>query len=447
MSFDTLALIIWLLVFSLVYRQFRDPRVYFLINLLGAWLFLPQSAVDLPFLPDLTKYTVFSLSSLISMRLFGRKYKFRLRKCDWPVLVFCMIPIFTSLENGLGIWDGLSSTINAYLVWGIPYFLGRKYFRTIEDLKFILLGIVVAAAIYLPFIWFEIFMSPRLNQIVYGFNQADWVEHIRYGGWRPKVFMQHGLMVALFVSISVLAIFTLRAENKKTRILGIRSSVLEKILIITIIACKSGNGVVIMVMTILARIMTKAGMARVLLLTLVLIIAGYLTVRVSGCWDGLELITNVQSISGDAQRAGSLGARIKQENLFLHRAEEKWLFGWGGWGRAFPVNEYGVRLTRGVDSLWIIVYSENGIIALVSLFWVFLAAPCVVATRAGKMVLNNKEKSFIYMASFIPIFFMIDSLANAMVSPLYIMVAGSLTSVIIDIQRRRPRELDNSTMR
>ncbi len=415
--------------------------------MLGAWLFLPESSIDLFLLPDLTKYTAFGISALISTYFFGRKKKFRLRKWDWPMLLFCIIPIFTSLENGLGIWDGLSSSINTYLVWGVPYFLGRKYFRTIEDLKFILLGLVVATAVYLPFIWFEVFMSPRLNQIVYGFNQADWVEHIRYGGWRPKVFMQHGLMVALFVSISVLAIFTLRTENNKTRILGIRSSILEKILIITVIACKSGNGVVVMAMAILARVMTKAGMARVLLLMLVLVIAGYLTVRVTGYWDGVELITNIQSISGDAQRAGSLGARIKQENLFLHRAEEKWLFGWGGWGRAFPINEYGDRLTRGVDSLWIIVYSENGIIALTSLFWVFLSTPYVVATRARKMVLNAKEESFIYMVSFIPVFFMIDSLANAMVSPLYILVAGSLMSVIIDIQRRLPRELNSSTTR
>jgi len=300
-----------------------------------------------------------------------------------------------------------------------------------------MLGVVVAAVAYLPFIWFEVFMSPRLHQFIYGFNQADWVEHIRYGGWRPKVFMQHGLMVALFVSISILAVFSLRAEDSKIRILKIRSSVLEKIFIITVIACKSGNGVVVMVMAIFARLMTKTVMVRILLLTLILVIAGYLTIRVSGYWDGLALINQVESISGDAQRAGSLGARIKQENLFLLRAEEKWLFGWGGWGRAFPINEYGARLTRGVDSLWIIVYSENGIFALASLFWTFLAAPYVVAVRAHKMNFDNRERPFIYMVSYIPVFFMIDCLANAMISPLYILVAGSLTSTIIDVQRRR----------
>lgn len=446
MNFDTFVLITWLVVFSLVYRKFRDPRAYLLTNILGAWLFLPESAVALPYLPDLTKYTVFSISALVSTSLFGRRdsTRFRIRKWDWPILVYCTIPIFTSLENDLGLWDGVSSSINTYLVWGVPYFLARKHFRTIGDLKFMLQGLVVAAVVYLPFMWFEVLMSPSLHQYVYGSNQSSMVQHLRYGGWRPKVFMQHGLMVALFVSVSVLAAFALHIADKKTRIMRVRSSVIEKILMITaVFACKSGNGFIILVMAILARLMTKAGMAKVLLLALIFIISGYLTARVSGYWDGIELINKVESISGDAQRAGSLGARIKQENLFLQRAEEKWLFGWGGWGRAFPIDEYGFRLTRGVDSLWIIVYSSNGVIALTSFFWMFLAVPYVVATRVHKMVLDTREQSFVYMASFIPVFVMIDSLANSMLFPYYLMVVGSLTSVIIDIQSRRPRELNN----
>lgn len=354
--------------------------------------------------------------------------------------MYCTIPIFSSLENDLGLWDGVSASINTYLLWGVPYFLSRQYFRTVGDLKFILLGTVVAAVVYMPFMWFEVYKSPLLNEIVYGFNQSNMPQHWRYGGWRPKVFMQHGLMVALFLSISVLAIFTLRIADKTTRIMKVRSSIVEKILMVTaVFACKSGNGFIILLMAIMARLMTKAGMAKLMLLALIFIIAGYLTARVSGYWDGIELINKVESISGDAQRAGSLGARIKQENLFLQRAEEKWLFGWGGWGRAFPINEYGVRLTRGVDSLWIIVYSQNGVIALTSFFWMFLAAPYVIATRAHKMALNTRERSFVYMVSFIPVFVMVDSLANSMLSPLYLMVVGSLTSVIIEVQSRHPR--------
>lgn len=435
MSIDTLALLTWVFVFSFNYRKFRDPRVYLLTNILGAWLFLPQTSIELPLLPDLTKYSVFSISAWISTRLFARRViaKIKIRRWDWPILVYCTTPIFTSLENNLGLWDGVSASINTYLIWGVPYFLGRQYFQTIDDLKLILKGIVVAAMVYLPFMWFEVLMSPSLHQNIYGSNQSSMVQHIRYGGWRPKVFMQHGLMVALFLSISVLSIFALRISENKNKIIKIRTSVIEKILMITtIIACKSGNGFIIMALAMLARLLTKTGMVKILLLSLVLIIPSYLAARVSGYWDGLELINQVKSISGDAQRAGSLGARIKQENLFLIRAEEKWLFGWGGWGRAFPIDEYGVRLTRGVDSFWIIVYSQNGIIALVSLFWMFLATPYIVATRLHKMSLDKKESSFLYMASFVPVFFMLDSLANAMFTPVFILVTSSLTTVVFN---------------
>jgi len=435
MNFGALALFAWLIAFVLLYRKFRDPRAYFLTNMLGAWLFLPESSVDLYLLPDLTKYTAFSIPALISVFKFGRRdgTEFRLKKWDWPMLVFCTVPIFTSLDNDLGLWDGLSSSINTFLIWGVPYYLGRRYFRSIADLEFILLGVAAAVVAYLPFIWFEVIMSPRLHQIVYGYNQADWVEHIRYGGWRPKVFMQHGLMLAFFVSISVLAVSALRDRGIRTKIAGTRLSVIEKILMVTVVACKSGNGFVILVMTILARVMKKAGIGRVLLLSLVLLIPSYLTARIGGYWDGTDLVKTVESVS-DAQRAGSLRARMVQEDIFLHKAEQKWLFGWGGWARAFPVNEYGIRETRGVDSLWIIVYSQNGLIALVSLYWVFLAAPFVVATRARTLALESRERSFVYMVSFIPIFFMVDCLVNAMVSPLYPMVAGSLTAVLLNVQ-------------
>ena len=41
--------------------------------------------------------------------------------------------------------------------------------------------------------------------MVYGFFPHSWLQHVRGGGFRPIVFMNHGLVLGIFLSMAVVA--------------------------------------------------------------------------------------------------------------------------------------------------------------------------------------------------------------------------------------------------
>ena len=51
----------------------------------------------------------------------------------------------------------------------------------------------------------EVRLSPQINVWIYGYFAHDFGQMMRYGGYRPMVFMTHGLWVALFACMAVLA--------------------------------------------------------------------------------------------------------------------------------------------------------------------------------------------------------------------------------------------------
>ena len=55
----------------------------------------------------------------------------------------------------------------------------------------------------------EVVMSPQMNVWVYGFFQHDFWQTVRYGGYRPVVFLPHGLWVAFFAFMALAAAVTL----------------------------------------------------------------------------------------------------------------------------------------------------------------------------------------------------------------------------------------------
>ena len=162
------------------------------------WLFLPNAEFALAGLPDYTKTSATSLGCLLGALVFngGRLLALRPRLMDVPMMVWVGCPFITSLSNGLGPYDGVSAVAEQAVVWGVPYLLGRAYVSDLAGLREMAVALVLAGLVYVPLCLFEIRMSPQLHRIFYGFHPHEFVQHIRYGGYRPMVFMQHGLMVA-----------------------------------------------------------------------------------------------------------------------------------------------------------------------------------------------------------------------------------------------------------
>src|SRR5438067_483847 len=72
----------------------------------------------------------------------GRLSALRPRWFDLPMAVWCACPMASSLDNGLGAYDGCSIILAQMLTWGFPYLIGRAYFQDLDGLRALCLGIV-----------------------------------------------------------------------------------------------------------------------------------------------------------------------------------------------------------------------------------------------------------------------------------------------------------------
>ena len=126
--FAHLAMFCWIPLVLLLFALL-PPRRAVLVAYIGGFLFLPNASYELSGLPDFTKTMASSLSVLLGVALFHPQglRSFRLRWYDIPMLVFCTSPVASSVLNGLGIYDGLSTTLDALFTWGLPYLMGRIY--------------------------------------------------------------------------------------------------------------------------------------------------------------------------------------------------------------------------------------------------------------------------------------------------------------------------------
>ena len=84
------------------------------------------------------------------------------------MLLWCIFPYYTSVKNGLGSWDGYSNIFFQVATWGLPYFIGRCYFKDWESFRELGIALLIGGLIYIPFCLFEVKMSPQLHKYIYG---------------------------------------------------------------------------------------------------------------------------------------------------------------------------------------------------------------------------------------------------------------------------------------
>ena len=175
-----------------------------IISFVAAWLFLPQASYPIPSLPPYTKISAACYGILLGTLIYDtpRFTTFKPGWLDIPMVIYCLCPIASQVTNG---GSPISPTINQIVTWGLPYFLGRLYVGNLEGLRQLAIGIFAGGLAYIPFTLIEGVKGPILHLMIYGVNAfEDWGQARRLGGWRPVVFMQHGLMVGLWMMTAAL---------------------------------------------------------------------------------------------------------------------------------------------------------------------------------------------------------------------------------------------------
>ena len=400
---------------------------------IAGWMFLPVANYDI-FLLRNTKTAAICLSVLASAYLFDKERlsKFQFNAADIPMLLWCTASFFSSIANGDGPYDGLSQAMYQSVRWGIPYCIGRIYFNDVDSTKILALAIFIGSVVYIPFCWFELIMSPQLHRLTYGYHQSDFIQTLRDGGgFRPMVYMEHGLMTAMWMVLGVfLGIWMLVSNVLPKKIMHIPSLYLLLLLTFTTIMLRSVAAVSWLIIGLLVLYISNKTKTAFLLIILMLVPYLYIVTRTTGYWDGRNLS---DSVSGNfsANRSQSLQFRFDNETILIQKARQGSFFGWGGYGRSRVYDNEGKDVST-TDGLWIITYGTNGLYGLIVMVMAIQWPLFLFFSRVKPELWKTKIwGSSAVMAAFLGIF-MIDNLLNAMINPVYMLCNGSLIGMLLN---------------
>lgn len=431
-----LALFAWPLISIAFFRKLSLPLAS-LVTIIGGFLLLPENtALDLPGMPSLDKTSIPALTALVLVFVFSvRADQVGSPKGLVPqnsVILMLLVAlvggaILTALTNSdsltygsnvlprLRIYDAGSMAISAFFLV-LPLLLARRFFASPEAHRLILVVFFVAAFGYSFLALFEVRMSPQLNRWIYGFFPHGWIQHVRGGAFRPVVFLQHGLVLGIFLCMAILATVVLGRLDARRRgwfLLGLLW------LLITIFLSRNLGALFITGM--LLPVVFFLGVRGQLLVAA--IIAGmflaYPVVRSSEILPIDRIVQLAEDI--DPQRAGSFLTRLENEDRMLAKAAERPLFGWGGWGRSRVYNDAGADITI-ADGAWIITLGVSGWVGYIARYGL-LTLPIFLLffhRRHRKIGMESSALAVILAAN------LIDLVPNSSNLPLTWLLAGAL---------------------
>ncbi len=394
-----------------------ESRRAVIIAFLAAWLFLPIASYSIAGFPDYTKMTATCFGVVMATLLFDPSVVFRFRPSwiDIPMCIWCCVPLATSTTVGLGLYDGLSISFHHLVAWGLPYLIGRLYFGSQFGLEDLVKAFFIGGLVYVPLCLFESRMSPQLHQMVYGYHQHVFSQTIRYGGFRPTVFMEHGLMVAVWMCSSFLCGIWLWRSGCLKKLGGIPVWIWLIPLGITVILTRSTGALsLLLISTCLLFLCSELNLRWPAALLFAAPVA-WMVARSLG-WTPQPLLY-VAALLGE-DRLGSLTTRLGQEDEVIGSALETWLFGSGTWHPS------------GLDQLWLLTLRYHGCVGVIGMFGALLLPFALLLLRTIPSQWKYPSVAPAAVLAFCVMIYVLDGLFNGMVNPIFTMATGGLCGAL-----------------
>ncbi len=406
-------------------------------TILGAYLILPMgTAVDLPLIPPLDKVTVPNLAAFAVCRfVLGKRVPLlpKTPSAQLLMLIYIVSPFITAMLNpdpliagpifiqGMDAHDALSAVIRQQL-FILPFLLGLRFFREAKDLENVLMVLAIAVVWYSLPMLFEVRMSPQLHTWIYGYFPHSFGQQMRDGGFRPVVFIGHGLWVAFFTMTGLVSAMALR-RIRRSPLPQFSSGMVVAYIAIVLILCKSMASLIYAAFVGLFINFAKPRLQVRLALLLAVIAMTYPMSRGTG-WFPVQDITDLAT-SVSAERAQSFQFRVRNEEMLLKKANARPWFGWGTWGRNRiydPVSGKDISVT---DGRWIQVIGQFGWVGFIAEFGLLALA---VHKGARAISYSKAQRDQIVLGALTLLFGIevIDLLPNNTMSPWTWLVAGVL---------------------
>lgn len=361
-------------------------------SLFGAYFFLPSNLiVEPPGVPPLDKTSIAVLTTFALCWI--KAPAMPARRSSLIIYLLCagflLSPLLTSFGNSYELQSAVGSIPGFYPLDGLKYFarqlivllplfIGLRFLSTDYGRRLLLMSMPVAILLYSPLMLFELRMSPQLHTWVYGYFPHSFAQQIRGDGFRPVVFLTHGLEVALITSMALLSAIIL--ARGKTKIARVPASAVAAYFSVLLLLCKSLGPVLYAAMLVPVIWFTRPRTWVKIAGGILVLVSLYPALRTA---DVIPLGA-VKSVSDlvSVERSESFQMRINNEQNLLARANEKPLIGWGTWGRGRIRDEWTGQDISVTDGGWIIIFGAWGWIGYLSTFLLF----AVSAFRAHREI-------------------------------------------------------------
>jgi hypothetical protein len=429
-------LALWPFITLVIFRRLPVEKAL-IWALVAGYLFLPPppAGFDFPLLPAFDKDTIPSISVfLLCFFMYGHRGTM-LPETLVPRLLlaaFIFSPMFTVLTNGEPVFygqvgiRGLGTTdmialCSLQFIKVIPFLLARQFLTTAENQKEILKIFLYSGLVYSLLMLVEIRLSPQLNTWIYGYFQHVFGQTIRFGGYRPIVFLYHGIWVALFCMMAVAAAFAIgRAENGKVKAYAYTAAIY---LSVVLFLAKS-TGALLFAVFLIPMVFFFSRNWQIKIAALIAVLAiGYPLLK------GLDLIPVDWLLDSaariDPDRAASLKFRFDNEDILRERAMFKPIFGWGSWGRNHLLDPISGIIITVTDGRWIIVIGVYGWVGFLAEFGL-LTVPIFMIWKEAKPAYGAAVTPYAGVIALLLAINVFDMIPNATLTPLTWVFSGAL---------------------
>lgn len=396
--FAYLVLLSWPLVAIALFRVLSLERALVWTIIAGHLLLPSETQIKFPTIPVIDRSTVPALSAVVLCALMARKTTMKpdVMSRTWQMVLIglfglvVLTPLLTVVQNtqpiingkvhlpGLRLYDAYNMISNIAFQM-VPFWLGLRYLNTREGHKVLLEALAIGGVLYSFPALLEVRISPQLHRWVYGFFPHDFVQAMRDGGFRPTVFLNHGLMVGIFFALSIVSAVVLYREARREKRPAIGWLVAAIWLTGTLYLCKSLGAFGLALIFATATMLFGRRLQVMLGVFVAVVVLLYPMLRGAGLIPVDAVYEIAQSISED--RASSLKFRLDNEDALLDRANEKPVAGWGSWGRNAIYDPSSGRMTSITDGIWLIFIGIFGWLGYIGRFGLLTVPILLFALR------------------------------------------------------------------